>query len=202
MSNPASSGPAGSLFEGQTGGSYLLSLLLDLDARGLPGSRIHQIQFQRADEGNPLDDVIVKAHDKAGRAGTLEVQVKRSITFAPKDPVFLKLTGQIKKASDEPGFWCSNHQLAIAIARTTERIEKSYQDVLTWARNLESSEAFYARLDRQGAGNAPMRTFVKTFRDNLCLCGGKSDDEFVWQLLEDCRFWSSTSLPPDLPRLS
>ena len=183
MTSPASSGPAGSLFEGQTGGSYLLSLLLDVDARGLPGSRIHQIQFQRADEGNPLDDVIVKAHDKAGRVATLEVQVKRSITFAPKDPVFFKVTGQIKKASDEPGFWGSNHQLAIAIARTTERIEKSYQDVLTWARNLESSQAFHARLDREGAGNDPMRTFIKTFRDNLALSGGKSDDEFVWQLL-------------------
>jgi hypothetical protein len=130
MTSPASSGPAGSLFEGQTGGSYLLSLLLDVDARGLPGSRIHQIQFQRADESNPLDDVIIKAYDKAGDGATLEVQVKRSITFAPKDPIFLKVTGQIKKASDEPGFWGRNHQLAIAIARTTERIEKSYQNVL------------------------------------------------------------------------
>jgi len=183
MTSPASSGPAGSLFEGQVGGSYLLSLLLDVDARGVPGCRIHQIQFQRADESNPLDDVIVKAHDKAGRAATLEVQVKRSITFAPKDPVFRKVTGQIKEATDEPGFWSSNHQLAIAIARTTERIEKSYQDVLTWARNFESSAAFHARLARPGAGNDPMSTFVETFRNNLRECGEDSDDEFIWQLL-------------------
>jgi hypothetical protein len=183
MTSPASSGPAGPHFEGQVGGSYLLSMLLDVDARGLPGCKIHTIQFQRADEGNPLDDVIVKARDYAGNAATLEVQVKRAITFAPKDAVFAKVTLQIKKASETAGFWSNNHQLAIAIARTTERIERSYQDVLTWARNFETSEAFHARLARSGAGNEPMRTFVKTFRQNLTDAGGGSDDESVWRLL-------------------
>jgi hypothetical protein len=183
MTSPASSGPAGPHFEGQVGGSYLLSMLLDVDARGLPGSKIHTIQFQRSDEGNPLDDVIVKAHDHAGNPATLEVQAKRAITFAPKDAVFAKVTLQIKKASETAGFWSSNHQLAIAIARTTERIERSYQDVLTWARNFEISEAFHARLARSGAGNEPMRTFVKTFRQNLTDAGGRSDDESVWRLL-------------------
>jgi hypothetical protein len=95
MTSPASSGPAGSRFEGQVAGSYLLSMLLDVDARGLPGCRIHTIQFQRADEGNPLDDVILQAHDKAGNAATLEVQVERSITFAPTDAIFRKVAGQI-----------------------------------------------------------------------------------------------------------
>lgn len=183
MTSPASSGPAGPRLEGQVGGSYLLSMLLDVDPRGLPSCRIHTIQFQRAEEGNPLDDVIVKAHDKAGNTATLEVQVKRSITFTPTDPVFRKVTGQIKEASETPEFWLSNHQLAIAVARTTERIEKSYQDVLTWARNFETSAAFHARLARPGAGNAPMRTFVETFRKNLADSGGKSDDESVWLLL-------------------
>jgi len=158
-------------------------MLLDVDPRGLPGSRIQTIQFQRADEGNPLDDVIVKAHDKAGNRATLEVQVKRSITFTPTDPIFLKVTRQIKEASETPGFWISNHQLAIGVARTTERIEKSYQDVLTWARNFETSTAFHARLARPGAGNGPMRTFVETFRKNLADSGGESDDESVWLLL-------------------
>ncbi len=158
-------------------------MLLDVHARGLPGCKIHTIQFQRADEGNPLDDVIVKAHDQAGNAATLEVQVKRAITFAPKDGVFAKVALQIKKASETAGFWRSNHQLAIAIARTTERIERSYQDVLTWARNFETSEAFHARLARPKAGNEAMRTFVNTFRQNLADAGGSSDDESVWRLL-------------------
>ena len=154
-------------------------MLLDVDARGLPGCRIHTIQFQRAEEGNPLDDA-TEAHDKAGNLATLEVQVKRSITFTPTDSVFRKVTGQIKDASEALGFWTSNHQLAIAVARTTERIEKSYQDVLTWARNFETSAAFHMRLARPGAGNGPMRTFIETFRENLAECGGKSDDESVW----------------------
>ena len=75
--SPASSGPAGSHFEGQVGASYLLSMLVGAEPRGLPGTIIDRIAFQRAAEGFPLDDVIVHAHDASGNAETLEVQVKR-----------------------------------------------------------------------------------------------------------------------------
>ena len=74
--NPAASGPAGGHFEGQVGASYLLSMLVGAEARGLPGAIIDRIAFQRAAEGHPLDDVIVYAHDPAGQPATLEVQVK------------------------------------------------------------------------------------------------------------------------------
>jgi hypothetical protein len=38
--SPASSGPAGSLFEGQVGAFFLLSLLVRAEPRGLPGAII------------------------------------------------------------------------------------------------------------------------------------------------------------------
>ena len=62
--NPAASGPAGGHFEGQVGASYLLSMLVGAEARGLPGAIIDRVAFQRAAEGHPLDDVIVYAHDR------------------------------------------------------------------------------------------------------------------------------------------
>ncbi len=96
MTSSATGGPAGPHFEGQVGGSYLLSMLPDVHARGLLGCKIHTIQFQRTDEGNLLDDDIVKAHDQAGNGATLEVQVKSAITFAPKDGVLAKFALQIK----------------------------------------------------------------------------------------------------------
>src|SRR5882724_1455317 len=134
--SPASSGPAGSHFEGQVGAYYLLSMLTGTEPRGLPGTAVDRIELQRAAEGRPLDDVIVRAHEARGDPAVLEVQVKRSITFAPGDQVFREVVGQIVGASRRPDFWTSRYELAIATARTSRKIEGAYKDALTWARQL------------------------------------------------------------------
>jgi hypothetical protein len=103
-SSPSSTGPAGSHFEGQVGASYLLSMLVGAEPRGLPGTTIGKIALQRAPEGSPLDDVIVYAHDAQGNPAKLEVQVKKSMTFAPGDKVFREVVGQIVKASRNADF--------------------------------------------------------------------------------------------------
>ncbi len=181
--SPASSGPAGSHFEGQVGAHYLLSMLVGAEPRGLPGTRIDRIEFQRASEGRPLDDVIVHAHDERSNSAVLEIQVKRSITFAPSDPLFRSVVVQIVKASKLPEFWSSRYELAIAIARTSRKIEGAYQDVLTWARKMGSAETFTARINRKGSSNPDMRRFVDTFKSNLRDAGDDDDDETVWRLL-------------------
>jgi hypothetical protein len=181
--SPASSGPAGSHFEGQVGGHYLLSLLAGTEPRGLPGAVIDRIELQRAAEGRPLDDVIVHAHDTRGNPAVLEIQVKRSITFAPSDTVFREIVGQIVKSSHRPDFWTSRYELAIAIARTSRKIDGAYQDVLTWARQLTDAATFADRIMRPGSANDDMRTFVQTFKAHLHDAGSSNDDETVWQLL-------------------
>jgi len=181
--SPASSGPAGSHFEGQVGAHYLLSMLTGTEPRGLPGTTIDRVEFQRAPEGRPLDDVIVHAHYTRGDPAVLEIQVKRSITFAPSDPVFSAVVGQIVKASRRSDFWTSRYELAIATARTSRKIDGAYQDVLTWARQLGDAATFMARIDRPGSANDDMRTFVHTFKTHLRDSGSPDDDETVWRLL-------------------
>ena len=183
MTSPASTGGSGALFEAQVGAAYLLSMLLEVDARGLPNCWIESIRLQRGQEGYSLDDVIIQGQDRGGRAAILEIQVKRSITFAPSDQVFQDVVKQVKKAMDNPGFWASHHQLAVAIARTTQKIETAYQDVLSWARSIEDAPTFHARLTREGEANDAMRSFVSTFRNNLKGAGAPDDDETVWKIL-------------------
>jgi hypothetical protein len=158
-------------------------MLVGAEPRGLPVTRIDRIEFQRASEGRPLDDVIVHAHDELSDPAVLEVQVKRSITFTPSDPLFRSVVLQIVEASRIPEFWSSRYELAIAVARTSRKIEGAYQDVLTWARRLGSAETFVARIDRHGASNPDMRRFVDTFKSNLRNAGADDDSETVWQLL-------------------
>jgi len=163
-SSPASTGPAGSHFEGQVGAHYLLSMLTDTEPRGLPGTQIDRVEMQRAAEGHPLDDVIVNAHDAQGSTATLEIQVKRTITFAPHDPVFRAVVGQIADASRKADFWTSRYELAIAAARTNRKAQGPYQDVLTWARQVGDASTFASRIDRPGSANDDMRSFVSTFK--------------------------------------
>jgi hypothetical protein len=181
--SPASSGPAGAHFEGQVGASFLLSLLVAAEPRGLPGTTIDRVEFQRAAEGHPLDDIVVHAHDAQGNPAVLEVQVKKSITFAPGDPTFRDVVGQIAEASHKPEFLSSRYELGIAISRTSHKIDGSYQTVLTWARQLDDAATFIDRLNRPGSAHKDMRTFVGTFRSHLRDAGAAHDDETVWRLL-------------------
>jgi hypothetical protein len=182
--NPASSGPAGSHFEGQVGAHYLLSMLTGTEPRGLPGTTIERVEFQRAPEGRPLDDVIVHAHDACGAPAVLEIQVNRSIFFSPSDPVFRSVVGQIVEASKRPDFWTTRYELAIATARTSRKIDGAYQDVLTWARQIGDAAIFMARIGRRGSANDDMHKFVHTFKSHLRDAGSPHDDEIVWKLLQ------------------
>jgi len=183
VSSPASTGPAGSHFEGQVGAFYLLSLLTGTEPRGLPGTIIDRIALQRAAEGYPLDDVIVHAHDAHGASSVLEIQVKRSIKLTTGDEVFRGVVGQIVLASQRPDFWATRYELAIATARTSRKIDGAYQDVLTWARQIGDAATFTARINRPGSANDDMRRFVQTFKSHLREAGSSDDDETVWRLL-------------------
>ena len=181
--SPASSGPAGSHFEGQVGAFFLLSLLARAEPRGLPGTIIDRVQFQRAPEGHPLDDVVVHAHDAQGKPAILEIQVKKGIKFTPSDPIFRSVVGQIEQASRKPEFLNGRYELAVAISKTSHKIDGAYQDVLTWARQLDDAATFMGRINRPGSANDDMRTFVNTFRSHLREAGAAHDDETVWRLL-------------------
>ena len=181
--SPAASGPAGSHFEGQVGAHYLLSMLVGAEPRGLPGTTIARVEFQRAAEGHALDDVIVHAQNLRGDPAAIESQVKRTITFAPGDTVFRDAVAQIAEASRKPGFWTRKHELAIATARTSRQIAGPYQDVLTWARQLGDAATFMARIARPNSGNDEMRNFVRTFATRLGEAGAPNEDESVWKLL-------------------
>ena len=173
------SGPAGPLFEGQVGAHYLLTLLARAEPRGLPGTTIVRVEFQRASDGHALDDVIVKARDLSGQGAVLEIQVKHAITFAPSDPVFRVVVAQIAKAAARPDFNTMRYELAIATARASWKISGAYQDVLAWARRLQSAGVFMARIARRGLANKDMRTFVETFRANLATASAPHDDDTI-----------------------
>jgi hypothetical protein len=179
----AAAGPGGAHFEGQVGAHYLLTMLAGGAPRGLPGTIIDAVAFQRADD-HPLDDVVVRAYDATGNDATLEIQVKRSVRFTAGDEVFADIVEQVVEASNKAGFWEARHELAVATARTSRKTDGPYQDVLKWARELGTAAIFFTRLNTKGAASVDMRAFVEAFRAHVGAAGGATDDEAIWKLLQ------------------
>lgn len=181
--SPSSRGPGGSLFEGQVGAHYLLTMLAEADPRGMPGVLIEQVRLQCAGEGFPLDDIVIHGITKDGLASLLEIQVKRTITFSPGDLVFRDVVKQLARALPGLEFSSERHQFAVATERTSFKIAGPYQDVLRWAREVGSATVFMGRINRKHTSSRDMRTFVATMRTHLEAAGCTFDDETVWQVL-------------------
>lgn len=180
---PAATGNAGPQFEGKVGAFYLLALLSSSEPRGLPGATIRTVEFQQRGSNRPLDDVIVQATNADGSAAILEVQAKRSLTFTASDDEFTDVVAQMWEAAQKPEFETTRYELAVAIARTTTRVEHDCQEVLHWARQLPDHATFSAHINREKFASKGMRDFVDVFRANLVAAGGPNDNEAVWRLL-------------------
>lgn len=181
--SPAASGPAGSQFEQQVAAFYLLAMLCGAPPRGVPGARADRVKLQQANAGHPLDDVILGLTNAAGQGASLEIQAKRSITFAPSDKIFAKVVGQIVETSRKESFSTSNVEMAIATSRGSRVVEGAYQDVLASARQFDNGQAFAAHIAMDGVGNKDMRQFVDTFKANLVAAQSPDDPETVWNML-------------------
>jgi hypothetical protein len=180
-SSPASRGGAGVYLEGELGAFYLLDMLTGTSPRGLPGSRLARVSFQGADSGYALDDLILHGN-VAGGPCLLEIQSKRTVSFAPKDEVFQDVCEQVAR-SGEASISEQYHFLAVATQRTSRAISGPYQEVLQWAQVAESSAEFFNRLSSRGVASQAMRDFTATFRTNLIAAGVADEDDRIWRFL-------------------
>jgi energy-coupling factor transporter ATP-binding protein EcfA2 len=180
---PAATGNAGPQFEAKVGAFYLLSLLSGSEPRGLPGATIRRVEFQQRGSGRPLDDVVVQATNANGSEAVLEIQAKRTLNFTASDAEFKDVVARMWEAAQKPEFATSRYELAVAIARTTTRVENICQEVLHWARQHSNSAPFAANVNQEKFASNGMRSFVEVFRANLSAAGAPTDDETVWRLL-------------------
>lgn len=181
--SPAAAGPSGALLEGHIGAQYLQPLLSGGEARGLPGVVVTRVAFQRAGLGHPMDDVIVTGHDRQGNPATLELQAKRTIAFTASDKVFADVVALACQAATKPAFNTTRYELAVAIGRTSTKIEQHIQDALRWAREYQDAEGFFGRLTQPGAAHQEMRDFAEALRGHMRTAGAAHDDASVWRLL-------------------
>jgi hypothetical protein len=125
----------------------------------------------------------IKATNADGSAAVLEIQAKRTLTFTASDREFADVVAQMWEAAQKPAFETDRYELAVAMARTTTRVEHACQEVLHWARQLPDGTTFAAHIIRENFSSKGMRDFVDVFRTNLAAAGAPTEDETVWRLL-------------------
>jgi len=182
-SAPGAAAPAGPVLELQIGAVALAALLAGSPPRGFPGLSTRTVTFQRAGMGSPLDDVVVEGALSDGRNAKIEIQAKRSLDFTASDEAWRDVVGQIAESARQQGVDPAGLERAVAIARSSTRIDREYQQVLSWAREHEDSTAFFGRLDTPHMATDVMRTFVAVFRANLASAGFANDADTSWRLL-------------------
>lgn len=160
--SPRAAGPAGAQFEVSVGVHYALAVLAMTEAFGLPGIIAKHIAFQRMDQGHPLDDIVLTGDGPTGPR-TLEIQAKRSISFTKTSTTFAGLVADMAEGLQiDP-----QRRFAIAIERTTTRIENGAQEALELARLTSSHTSFFELLNTEGRSNQSMRDFVDAFQHHL-----------------------------------
>lgn len=180
---PSATSGSGTRFEWVVGAFYLLSMVAEGEPRGLPGAQIKSVKFQQRIEGKPLDDIVVEAVNADGSPATIEIQAKLTLDFTASDKQFQDVVTQLWQASQGSTFSTERYELAVAIAKTSTRIEREYQEILHWARQLQNAEVFFTHVNRVGFGSESGRKFVEVVRTNLSKAGLPDDDVTVWRLL-------------------
>jgi hypothetical protein len=130
-----------------------------------------------------MDDVIVTGHDGQGGSATLEIQAKRTISFSASDEVFADVVKLACRVAAKPEFDVTRYELAVAIARTSTKIEQHIQTVLQWAREYQDPTVFFRRIGQPKVAHQAMRDFVKDFRGHMEKAGAAHDDAAVHRLL-------------------
>jgi hypothetical protein len=176
---PTEGGPSGGQLEAKVGAFYFLSMLCESEPRGLPGCTARLVKFQRGYEGHALDDLVVEGFDAAGGAASLEIQSKRSLDFTASDPQFAKVVAQIVAGSR----YGSARPIAVAIGRTSAKIERHYYQLLQLARKMASAEGLRRALDAPRVTSAGMRDFAKAMLTHIGAAGGSATDEALWVTL-------------------
>ena len=156
-----------------------MTLLGHGEPRGLPGAVTRAVRFQQSAHGRPLDDVTIDAINADGSNAFLDMQAKRTINFTRSDENFADIVQRLWATAQKPQFAVARYEVAVAVARTSTRIERDCQQVLQWARQLESGGSFAAHMQLPGFASNGMREFVEAFRHHLAAAGAPSDDETV-----------------------
>ena len=183
MTSPYSTSGGGIYFEARVVAYYLAAILGESPARGVPGQYAVQALTQRAEFGDPLDDIIVTGLLENGKRGKLHLQIKSDLSFTPSDTNWVTVLHQAWDTY-ENSFDADIDRLGIAINTYSARADKHYQTVLKWAAHSVSGEHFIERINKKDFSHKDKRVFVDNIRSILeSYAPDRITDDAIWTIL-------------------
>jgi hypothetical protein len=182
--SPLATGGAGVDFETDVATSYLAALLLGAPARGAAAGATVRVALQRGAQDAPLDDVVVETATPVGPV-RLDLQVKRTFTFAPGEPEFASVLEACWATFRLPEFGSPASRFGVAIGHFPVRVKAHYSRVPDWARTSASATEFFFRISQPGVASNEMRTFVGNVVSHLrAHVGSEASDEGLWRFFQ------------------
>ena len=156
-SSPELTGGAGFTFEDVAVAVYLVALLTQETAPGLPGRIVTAVSVQQAAFGEPLDDLIVDGEGQDGSLVRLSLQVKTRLTVSAAASntdfreVVLHAWQTVRGVRFRPG----TDRVGAVVGNMAEGKRRALKTVCEWARpSGTTATAFAARLEEgTGAGD-------------------------------------------------
>jgi len=144
--SPFSTGGGGIRFELLVAVYYLIKLLRQEVARGMPDGVVQEVRLQQRNQDCPLDDVIVACGAPAG-ACTLYLQARHSITFS-KNNEFIEVIRQAWRQMSESSFQPNLDAVGLAIGEVCNNatVRTHVKDVLDWSRTSANAQSFYTKV--------------------------------------------------------
>ena len=179
--SPFSTGGGGVRFELLVAVYYLIKLLRQEVARGMPEGVAQEVRLQQRNRDCPVDDVVVACKSATG-SRTLYLQVKHSITFS-KNAEFTEVVQQAWRQTSGPKFRPNQDAVGLAIGEVCNNstVRTHVKDVLDWSRTSANAEAFYAKVRKFQAKQRVLEAFEEGIKAAL---GKKPSREDVLRLLK------------------
>src|ERR1700686_3144564 len=182
---PDISGGGGFTFGDAVAALHLVALLGEESAAGLENRRVNYVALERANFGEPLDDLIADGLAADGSPARLSLQVKRELTIsdAARNTDFQDVVHAAWATLGKPEFREDVDRVGVVTGTIAEGSRRAFVDICEWARSSASDGTFFARF-QPGAVGREHRDALAAVRNLLArFPGGPVGDDGVYRLL-------------------
>lgn len=183
--SPELTGGAGFTFEDAVAAVYIVALLSESTAPGLPNRQVRHVSVQRGALAHPLDDLIVEAQGADAIRMRLSLQVKRSLVVsrATSNDDFRDTVLRAYVTVTGPQFNLDADRVGVVTGEISDVSKRSFETLCEWARSESSADGLVKKLRAEGIAGQKQAYFDDVHSILSSVVDEQFLDEATWSLL-------------------
>lgn len=144
LASPELTGGTGFTFEDACVAVYMVALLAEETAAGLPERTVVGVAVQQAPTGRPLDDLVITAKAADGSQATLDLQIKRALILsaAASKHDFRSVVTRAWQTIATPTFHEDMDRVGAVTGQIASDSKRALETVCEWARSHATAASF------------------------------------------------------------